>query len=54
LRSAYKDLEAKLKVAEEKQKRAETQLAEKNSDFIREKADLVARHQKDGTVIKDL
>jgi hypothetical protein len=33
---------------------AKTQLAEKNSDFIREKADLVARHQKDGTVIKDL
>jgi hypothetical protein len=41
-------------MAEEKQKRSETQLAEKNSDFIREKADLVAKRQKDGLVINDL
>jgi hypothetical protein len=48
------DLEAKLKVAEEKQKLAENQLAEKNSEFIREKADLVEKCKKDSVILKNL
>ena len=41
-------------MAEEKQKSAEDQLAQKNSEFIREKADLVEKHKKDVDVIKKL
>jgi uncharacterized membrane-anchored protein YhcB (DUF1043 family) len=54
LHSTHKDLEAKLKVAEEKQKLAEDQLAEKNSEFIRERADLVEKHNKDNVMLKNL
>jgi hypothetical protein len=41
-------------VAEEKQKFAEDQLAEKKSEFIRKKADLEERHKKDLDVGKKL
>jgi hypothetical protein len=54
LRSTHKDLESKLKVAEEKQKIAEDQLAEKNSGFIREKADLVEKRKKDIVMPRNL
>jgi hypothetical protein len=43
-----------LKVAEEKQKFAEDQLAEKSSEFIRKKANLEERHKKDLDVCKKL
>jgi hypothetical protein len=46
LRSAHKDLESKLKEAEEKRELAENQTAEKNSEFIREKADLVEKRRR--------
>jgi hypothetical protein len=54
LRSAHKDLEAKLKVAEENQELVEKQLAEKNSEFIREKVDLVEKRRKDSATLKNL
>jgi hypothetical protein len=52
-RSAHKDLESKLKVAEEKRELAEKQLAEKNSKFIREKADSVEKRRKDSATLKN-
>jgi hypothetical protein len=52
--SAHKDLESKLKVAEEKRELAEKQLAEKNSEFIREKADLVEKRKKESVTPKNL
>jgi malate synthase len=54
MRSAHKDLESKLKVAEEKQELAEKQLAKKNSQFIREKSDLVERRKRDSDTLKKL
>ncbi|KAK1667004.1 hypothetical protein QYE76_055163 [Lolium multiflorum] len=54
LRSAHKDLESKLNEAEEKRELAENQLAEKNSEFIREKADLVEKRRKDSATPKNL
>jgi hypothetical protein len=52
--SAHKDLESKLKEAEEKRELAEKQLTEKNSQFIREKADLVEKQRKDSATLKIL
>jgi malate synthase len=54
MRSTHKDLESKLKVAEEKQELAEKQLAKKNSQFIREKSDLVERRKRDSDTLKKL
>ncbi|KAM0913770.1 hypothetical protein ACQ4PT_011943 [Festuca glaucescens] len=54
LRSAHKYLESKLKGAEEKQKLAEDQLAQKNSEFIRVKADLQEKRKKDSDMIQKL
>jgi hypothetical protein len=54
LRSTHNDLEAKLKVAEEKQKLVEDQLPEKNSEFIREKADLVEKRKTNNVMLKNL
>jgi hypothetical protein len=54
MRSAHKDLESKLKEAEEKRELAENQLAEKISEFIREKADLVEKRRKDNATLKSL
>ncbi|KAK1615786.1 hypothetical protein QYE76_021303 [Lolium multiflorum] len=54
LRSTHKDLESKLKEAEEKRELAEKQLWEKNSDFLREKADLVEKRRKDIATLKRL
>jgi hypothetical protein len=52
--STHKDLESKLKLAEEKQKLAEDQLAQKNLEIIREKADLVEKRKKDREMLKNL
>ena len=54
LRSAHQDLESKLKEAEKKRELAEKQLSEKNSEFIREKADLVAKRKVDSDTLKKL
>ncbi|KAM0925344.1 hypothetical protein ACQ4PT_004266 [Festuca glaucescens] len=54
LRSAHQDLESKLKRAKEKQKLAEYQLAQKKSEFIREKDDLVEKRKRDGDMIQKL
>jgi hypothetical protein len=54
LRSAHKDLESKLKEAEQKRALAEKQLSEKNSEFLREKADLVEKRRKDSGTLKSL
>ncbi|KAK1681338.1 hypothetical protein QYE76_042186 [Lolium multiflorum] len=54
MRSAYKDLESKLMEAEEKRELAEKKLTEKNSVFIREKADLVAKRRVDCETMKKL
>ncbi|KAK1698170.1 hypothetical protein QYE76_014867 [Lolium multiflorum] len=54
LRSTHKDLESKLKEAEENRELAEKQLSEKNSEFIREKADLVEKRRKDSATLKSL
>jgi hypothetical protein len=54
LLSAHKDMESNPKVAEEKQKLAEKKLTEKNSNFIREKPDLVEKRKKDIVTLKNL
>ncbi|KAM0910076.1 hypothetical protein ACQ4PT_014405 [Festuca glaucescens] len=54
LRSANKDLESKLKEAEEKQKLADDQLVQKSSEFIRIEADFQEKRDKDAEVIKKL
>ncbi|KAK1570223.1 hypothetical protein QYE76_019051 [Lolium multiflorum] len=54
LRSAHKDMVSKLKEAEKKQELAKKQLTEKNSEFIREKADLVEKRRKDSDTLKKL
>jgi hypothetical protein len=54
MRSAHKDLESKLEKAEKGRELAEKQLAEKNSKFIREKADLVEKRRKDSDTLKKL
>ncbi|KAK1685949.1 hypothetical protein QYE76_046797 [Lolium multiflorum] len=54
LRSTHKDLESKLTEAESKQKMAVDQLAEKSSDFDREKAELQVKREKDADIIKKL
>jgi hypothetical protein len=41
-------------VAEENRELTEKQLAEKNSEFIREKVDLVEKRRKDGDTLKNL
>ncbi|KAM0926939.1 hypothetical protein ACQ4PT_003091 [Festuca glaucescens] len=51
LRSAHKVLESRLKEAEQKQKLAEDQLTQKNSEFIRVKANLQEKRKKDGETI---
>jgi hypothetical protein len=43
-----------LKEAEEKRVLAENQLAEKNSELIREKADLVEKRRKHSATLKSL
>ncbi|KAK1670796.1 hypothetical protein QYE76_058955 [Lolium multiflorum] len=52
LRSSYQDLETKLKEAELKREQAEKQLAEKNSEFIREKGELKLKINVDSETIK--
>jgi hypothetical protein len=54
LRSAHKDLESKLKKAEQKQKLAEDQLTEKSSEFERLKTDLQAKRDINLDIIKKL
>ncbi|KAK1694339.1 hypothetical protein QYE76_011036 [Lolium multiflorum] len=54
LRFAYQDLESKLKEAEEKRELAEKKLTEKNFEFIREKADSVAKWKVDSETLKNL
>ncbi|KAK1613871.1 hypothetical protein QYE76_019388 [Lolium multiflorum] len=54
LRSAHQDLESKLKEAEKKRELAEKQLSEKNSEVIKEKADLVAKRRVDSDTLKKL
>ncbi|KAK1682493.1 hypothetical protein QYE76_043341 [Lolium multiflorum] len=52
LRSSYQDLETKLKEAELKREQAEKQLAEKNSEHIREKGELLLKKNADSETIK--
>ncbi|KAK1627243.1 hypothetical protein QYE76_001558 [Lolium multiflorum] len=52
LRSSHQELETKLKEAELKREQAEKQLAEKNSEFIREKGELVLKTNVDSETIK--
>ena len=52
LRSSYQDLETKLKEAELKREQAKKQLAEKNSEFIREKGELKLKINVDSETIK--
>ncbi|KAK1654011.1 hypothetical protein QYE76_071816 [Lolium multiflorum] len=52
LRSSYQELETKLKEAELKREQAEKQLAEKNSEHIREKGELVLKKNADSETIK--
>jgi predicted nucleic acid-binding Zn-ribbon protein len=54
LRSAHQNLESKLKEVEEKRELAEKQLSEKNSEFIKEKVDLVEKRKKDSLTLKSL
>ncbi|KAK1603244.1 hypothetical protein QYE76_059137 [Lolium multiflorum] len=51
LRSSYQELEIKLKEADTKE-RAEKQLAEKNSELIREKGEFVLKRNADSETIK--
>ncbi|KAK1694101.1 hypothetical protein QYE76_010798 [Lolium multiflorum] len=50
LRSSYQELEIKLKEAEQQKERAEKQLAEKNSELIREKGDSWKRNADSETI----
>ncbi|KAK1612968.1 hypothetical protein QYE76_036641 [Lolium multiflorum] len=52
LRSSYQELETKLKEAELKREQAEKQLAEKNSEHIREKGELLLKKNADSETIK--
>ncbi|KAK1686796.1 hypothetical protein QYE76_047644 [Lolium multiflorum] len=52
LRSSYQDLETKLKEAELKREQAEKQLAEKNSEHIREKGEMLLKKNADSETIK--
>ncbi|KAK1632192.1 hypothetical protein QYE76_006507 [Lolium multiflorum] len=52
LRSSYQDLETKLKEAELKKEQAEKQLAEKNSEHAKEKAELKLKLNVDSETIK--
>ncbi|KAK1668900.1 hypothetical protein QYE76_057059 [Lolium multiflorum] len=52
LRSSYQDLETKLKEAELKREQAEKQLAEKNSEHAKEKAELKLKLNVDSETIK--
>ncbi|XP_071681751.1 uncharacterized protein [Lolium perenne] len=52
LRSSYQELEMKLKEAELKREQAEKQLAEKNSEHIREKGELELKKNADGETIR--
>ncbi|KAK1643627.1 hypothetical protein QYE76_061432 [Lolium multiflorum] len=52
LRSSYQELETKLKEAELKKEQAEKQLAEKNSEHIREKGELILKKNADSETIK--
>ncbi|XP_071677073.1 uncharacterized protein [Lolium perenne] len=51
LRSSYQELETKLKEAELKREQAEKQLAEKNSEHIREKGELELKKNADSETI---
>ncbi|KAK1619776.1 hypothetical protein QYE76_025293 [Lolium multiflorum] len=52
LRSSYQELETKLKEAELKREQAEKQLAEKNSEHVREKGEFVLKRNADSETIK--
>ncbi|XP_071674262.1 uncharacterized protein [Lolium perenne] len=52
LRSSYQELETKLKEAELKREQAEKQLAEKNSEHIREKGELELKKNADSETIR--
>jgi hypothetical protein len=52
LRSSYQELETKLKEAELKREQAEKQLAEKNSEHIREKGELELKKKADSETIR--
>ncbi|KAK1649938.1 hypothetical protein QYE76_067743 [Lolium multiflorum] len=52
LRSSYQELEIKLKEAEQQKESAKKQLAEKNSELIREKGEFVLKHNADSETIK--
>ncbi|KAK1642893.1 hypothetical protein QYE76_060698 [Lolium multiflorum] len=52
LRSSYQELETKLKEAELKREQAEKQLAEKNSEHIREKGKFILKRNDDSETIK--
>nr|XP_051213851.1 uncharacterized protein LOC127331710 isoform X2 [Lolium perenne] len=52
LRSSYQELETKLKEAELKREQAEKQLAEKNSEHIREKGELELKKNVDSETIR--
>jgi hypothetical protein len=54
LHCTHTNLESKLKEAEEKLELAEKKLSEKNSEFIREKVDLVEKWTRAGTTLKSL
>jgi hypothetical protein len=52
LRSSYQELETKLKEAELKREQAEKQLAERNSEHIREKGELELKKNADSETIR--
>ncbi|KAK1653657.1 hypothetical protein QYE76_071462 [Lolium multiflorum] len=52
LRSSYQELETKLKEAELKREQAKKQLAEKNSEHVREKGEFVLKRNADSETIK--
>jgi hypothetical protein len=52
LRSSYQELETKLKEADLKREQAEKQLAEKNSEHIREKGELELKKNADSETIR--
>ncbi|KAK1645711.1 hypothetical protein QYE76_063516 [Lolium multiflorum] len=52
LRSSYQELETKLKEAELKREQAEKQLAEKNSEHIREMGEFILKRNADSETIK--
>ncbi|XP_071680334.1 uncharacterized protein [Lolium perenne] len=52
MRSSYQELETKLKEAELKREQAEKQLAEKNSEHIREKGEFILKRNADSETIK--